>query len=631
MNTLSHYLYQYPQSKNYYFRFRIPIENKNYFQLEKQHFTCTLKTSDLSTAQWLSIFIKNKLCCDMDKLIRMDIGNSIPETWDFYAYLKNKFQTHLNWGKKLLASQSFKEEISQFEEFTDNDITDYKEYLENLIQYEKDDIPVLNKQIAHKPYMLNYINDYQAFIKSSMFADLREENPIQRDITKPSYPETFFSENIYDEEFYNEVPDSQGRDDPYAMRRFVARHAWIETEFKKHLIKELKAFESSFNPFDQEVKAKPYSPTEYSAFLEVLETLKETKKILKEYKQEREDIKAKRLVVPLKETFEQFIKEKSKSIKSKSVRLYEISFNFLYEQLGEDYDITQFNRKKAIEIKELVCRKEINRKGVDGTQEISVRTVNRNIVNYGAFFNWCYQHDKISENELFKNLKLKQTKESGNRHRPYTTEEINKLWDYKFIRKNEASRIRNDALLYIKVGMFTAMRLNEISGLITENFKNEGGVDYISLIGNEVKTESSERKIPIHKELINIGLLDLVKKRREEKQPLIFPELRTGKTSADSKGWGEPVSKWVNERLLRNIGIDKVEERKNGKLIDFHSFRTTFLSECKNLGFNEYLVTQFAGHLQQDDITFQVYGAEVSTKLSVMRDMINQVDLRKLK
>ena len=124
--------------------------------------------------------------------------------------------------------------------------------------------------------MLNYINDYQSFIKSNIFADLRKENPIQRNITKPSYLETFFSENIYDEEFYNEVPDSQGRDDPYAMRRFVARHAWIETEFKKHLIKELKAFESSFNPFDQKVKAKPYSPTECSAFLEVLETLKET-------------------------------------------------------------------------------------------------------------------------------------------------------------------------------------------------------------------------------------------------------------------------------------------------------------------------------------------------------------------
>ena len=90
MSTLSHYLYQYPQYKSYYFRFRIPIENKNYFQLEKQHFTCTLKTSDLSTAQWLSIFIKNKLCCDMEKLRRMDIGNSIPETWDFLRILEKQ-------------------------------------------------------------------------------------------------------------------------------------------------------------------------------------------------------------------------------------------------------------------------------------------------------------------------------------------------------------------------------------------------------------------------------------------------------------------------------------------------------------------------------------------------------------
>lgn len=631
MKNISHYLYQYPQSKNYYFRFRIPEKYKLLLTKDKKHFTSTLKTSDINVAQYLAIFIKSKIFRELSQLEAKPEQHYQSENWDFYQYLKTKFDTYLSWGKKLSASQSFSEEIDQLNEVSTSDMNVYEDYLETLINdKDKEAMLQLNTQIAHAPYMLSYLGDYSAFLSSSFHTDIHKRSANKMPISKPNEAELFFNEQHYDKEFYQSFQEKTDVGYPVELKRFMARHAFIELEFKQHLIKQLKGFKQSYNPFTDTVIAQDYSPTEYGSFLEIIETLKETQKVLKEYKQEKEDKQAKKLVVPLKETFEQFIKEKAKSVKPEAVRLYKISINFLCKQLGEEYDITQFNRKKAIEIKEAVCRIETNRKSADGNSELAVKTVNRYIVNYGAFFNWCYEHSKISQNELFKNLKLKETKSSSNRHRPYTPEEVNKLWNYSFNRKNEAEKIRNDARLYIKVGIFTAMRLNEIADLTTDNFKSENGIAYISLIGNDVKTESSERKIPLHKELINIGLLDLVQKRKEEKQHYIFPQLRKGKTSPGKNGWGEPVSKWLNERLLRNIGIDKAKERENGKLVDFHSLRTTFLSECKHLGFSRYLVTQFAGHLRQDDITFDLYGSEVSTKLSVMKEMIDRVDLRKV-
>ena len=68
MNNISHYLYQYPQSKNYYFRFRIPEKYKSLLIKDKKHFTSTLKTADINVAQYLAIFIKSKIFKELSHL-----------------------------------------------------------------------------------------------------------------------------------------------------------------------------------------------------------------------------------------------------------------------------------------------------------------------------------------------------------------------------------------------------------------------------------------------------------------------------------------------------------------------------------------------------------------------------------
>jgi integrase len=626
MNNISHYLYQFPQSKNYYFRLRIPTKFKSLLLKEKKHFTSTLKTADINAAQWLALFIKGKLQRELKQLEENTEQQYLSDRWDFYQYLKTKFDTYLSWGKKLIASQSFSGEIDKLNEVSTSDMNVYEDYLETLINdKDKKAMLCLNKQIAHAPYMLSYLGDYNDFLLSNFYSEIVKRTPEKPPLSKPSEAEMFFNEQHYDSEFYQALKDEKPIDDPVALKRFMARHAWIELEFKQHLVKQLKIFKQSYNPFTDNVTAKAFSPVEYSAFLEIIDTLKETQNVIKDLKIEKEEQHKSQFVVPLKPAVEEFILEKSKTVKAEAVRLYQISFDFLYTLIGEDFDIRQFDKSKAVEIKTATMNKKTDLKTKDGSGTLAVKTINRYLVNFNAFFNWCENQGKIEKNGFFDSLKIKETQNSKRNRRPYTSEEISKIMNYQPTRNDEAGNIRVDAYWFPKVALYTGMRLNEISGLTTNDFKQEDGIDFISLYDKDLKTLSSQRHIPIHSKLIELGFMDFVEQRKKDKQKIIFVQIRAGLTKAGKDGWGQPISKWYNRNVVKKIGVNKHQELENNYKVDFHTFRNTFLSKFKELGICDNLVKQIAGHGRGDDITFTVYGSEVSTKISVLKDWVEKI------
>ncbi len=94
--------------------------------------------------------------------------------------------------------------------------------------------------------------------------------------------------------------------------------------------------------------------------------------------------------------------------------------------------------------------------------------------------------------------------------------------------------------------------------------RREEGVDYLAIEpgeGRRLKTNSSQRRIPLHPELLRLGFLVFVEQRRTARDSRLFPELRAGKyglvTAQWSKYWG---------RHARDLGI--TDKRKT-----FHSFR----------------------------------------------------------
>jgi integrase len=107
-----------------------------------------------------------------------------------------------------------------------------------------------------------------------------------------------------------------------------------------------------------------------------------------------------------------------------------------------------------------------------------------------------------------------------------------------------------------------------------------------------LKTESSNRLIPIHQNLIDWGLLDYVNSRRDGH---LWAHL-----SKDKYGdYGRNLGRWFNSQL-RKMDI------KNKKLT-FHSFRHTFTDKLKQADVKDGRISELTGHVD-GNITTGRYG-----------------------
>jgi integrase len=136
-------------------------------------------------------------------------------------------------------------------------------------------------------------------------------------------------------------------------------------------------------------------------------------------------------------------------------------------------------------------------------------------------------------------------------------------------RSKPGDHIVKDSKYWIPlVGLFTGMRLGEIVQLTVSDIKEDEGISYIDVNkdeGKQLKTSSSQRVIPVHQILRELGFLAYVEKRRKAADnPRLFPEVQPGKNGYASHNF----SKYFG-RYLKQIGV------KTDKTV-FHSFRHNF-------------------------------------------------------
>ena len=61
MPPLPNYLYQYPQSKNFFFRVRIPCRVNRKLHHKPFTFVASLQSANIEQARWLALFINSQL------------------------------------------------------------------------------------------------------------------------------------------------------------------------------------------------------------------------------------------------------------------------------------------------------------------------------------------------------------------------------------------------------------------------------------------------------------------------------------------------------------------------------------------------------------------------------------------
>jgi integrase len=138
------------------------------------------------------------------------------------------------------------------------------------------------------------------------------------------------------------------------------------------------------------------------------------------------------------------------------------------------------------------------------------------------------------------------------------------------------------------LALFAGLRAEEALQLRSDDITEARGVPVIRVAWHEDarrKTASARRLVPIHAELIRLGLLDFAAAARERGSRLLFPEMPRGKAR-------DSLSAYFSRRfadLRRRLDLPDA--------CDFHAFRTTFITTVEGLPTtNTTLVDSTVGH-----------------------------------
>lgn len=200
-----------------------------------------------------------------------------------------------------------------------------------------------------------------------------------------------------------------------------------------------------------------------------------------------------------------------------------------------------------------------------------------------------------------------QSGDNATKRRPFTQDELQTLLTHPdFVQR----QFKNSyAFWLIPMAMFTGARLGELAQLDIKDFVVVDGIDCIDVNDIEasefeqveggrrkrVKTKNAKRLVPIHSELIRLGLLRYVQTMREKKQAYLFPEL--SRTRRD--GPAQAASNWF-QRFRARVGLTAKQETV------FHSFRHGFITTLLDAGVTPYLVAPIVGH-EGELITGKIY------------------------
>lgn len=166
------------------------------------------------------------------------------------------------------------------------------------------------------------------------------------------------------------------------------------------------------------------------------------------------------------------------------------------------------------------------------------------------------------------------------------------------------------------IAALTGMRLNEVCQLQLADFQQVDGVDFMSCAdldeGRKGKNDNARRQVPIHDQLVRLGLLRWVDQLRSRGEVQLFPELKAGRD-----GHGQAPSKWF-QGYRAACGID------GRQVYVFHSFRHYFINRCLAAGELPHNIAAIAGH-ETGLITVDIYGQDFD--MTVLQAAVNKVTL----
>lgn len=243
----------------------------------------------------------------------------------------------------------------------------------------------------------------------------------------------------------------------------------------------------------------------------------------------------------------------------------------------------------------------------DNAPVLSPTSIKRDIQAVRSFFAWLEKQDVIEKNPAFHIEGPRAPKRSE--RRPFTTDEMK-----AFLQATDKTGEEKLDWRYwsTRITMLHGFRITEPLGLQVKDLVQQGDIWVIRLRPNKfrsLKTDDTARDVPLHPQLIKLGILGLLKDRDPEE--LLIPGVPLGE--------GKTQFNLAQKRMARLVR-EKVSTDPN---LTFHSLRHSFRDAMRDLGFPRGVEERLGGWKSSGNDAMEGYGR--GHRLEVLREWIAKI------
>ena len=250
--------------------------------------------------------------------------------------------------------------------------------------------------------------------------------------------------------------------------------------------------------------------------------------------------------------------------------------------------------------------------------KLSAATIIKKMSLISAIFETAAKNDKLPSNPFAKVPRPAKGQKKMRGH-AYSTQDLAAIFNSKvFIDAGFRPKGGGGEASYWLplLALWTGARLEEIGQLRTSDVQEEHAVHFINLLidesrGQSLKNSGSQRRIPIHPELLRCGFLNYVEAMRKAGNDRLFPAV----TSSGMRQLTASFSQWWGRYARKEVGIADTKKT-------FHSFRHAFKDACRNSGVPIDIAQRLMGHTGERGVAAQ-YGHGYS--LAVLADALRKV------
>lgn len=343
------------------------------------------------------------------------------------------------------------------------------------------------------------------------------------------------------------------------------------------------------------------------------------------------------------ELFEIYARENPNQIKSDTLAQARRDVGLFVDHVGSTFPVHRIDKKAVREWKALLLQypiKATETRAFAGMKiaqivkhneivkkpTISAPTVNRHLSGFSAFCTWLTNHGYLTANPAA-DMFLKKSKEKTTK--PFTVDEMNVLFKSPFFtgcQNDDAPRfwskpgnvlIRDHRFWVPLIMLFSGARPAEIAQLGIDDIRPDRGhwIMHITTEGDpgkSVKTAGSMRVVPIHPELVKLGLLEYHAALKKQGEKRLFP-------LAERNERGQMIATFSRDfpRYLTKIGL------KEGRGLSLYSFRHGAADALRRAGFLDEQFGFILGHTS--GTMTQRYGTLPQGMLEQRVELINSI------